>query len=121
MSAFHPFRTFSEGLRATHCGRSDAVGCCQPISRRGHDLVDNRGIRFCLGDAFFAVIEVALANRRSGSFIAIGGGRSCLPGAPLKYTLFELGPFIIVPFVAAFLLAVVVSWTLCLRAAGKWP
>lgn len=39
-------------------------------------------------------------------------------GLRLKYTLFELGPFIIVPFVGAFLLALVVSWTLCFRAAG---
>jgi hypothetical protein len=36
----------------------------------------------------------------------------------LKYTLFELGPFIIVPLVGALLLAAVVSWTLCFRAAG---
>ncbi len=38
-------------------------------------------------------------------------------GLRLKYTLFELGPFIIVPFIGAFMLGAVVSWFVCLKSA----
>jgi hypothetical protein len=37
----------------------------------------------------------------------------------LKYSLFELGPLIVVPFVPAFLISLIVSSVLCWRAVGK--
>jgi hypothetical protein len=81
---------------------------------------------FILGASTFFSAMLCLLSLRMRLPIGVAGLGSPAAAITLvflalrmRYSLSELGPFIVFSFGAAFLLAVIVSTILCLRAAGK--